>query len=231
MVLKYQNCSFEWWDMHKRFVRWSTFTLIFGGGIMFLSGRWADPWLWSYVALWSGLSGYALLSIDEDLARERFHPPSPGEDHLSLRAVRVAAVAHLVVGALDVGRWHLAPVGPSLRAVGLVLMLLSGLLVFRAMLTNRFFSAVVRIQVDRGHHVVDRGLYSVIRHPGYAGMIVVAPASALALGSWISVVMALVYSAFIVRRVLFEDAYLRANLEGYEAYTRRVPYRLIPRAF
>jgi protein-S-isoprenylcysteine O-methyltransferase Ste14 len=217
--------------MRRRFIRWSLFTLIFATGILALSGRWTDPWLWAYIASCSALTGYALFSIDEDLAKERFHPPSPGADRLPLRAVRLAAVAHLILGALDVGRWHLAPVGPSLRATGLVLMILSGGLVFRAMLTNRFFSAVVRIQADRGHHVVDRGPYSVIRHPGYAGMIVVAPASALALGSWLSVAMALVYSAFIVRRVLFEDAYLRANLDGYEAYTRRVPYRLIPRTF
>ena len=105
------------------------------------------------------------------------------------------------------------------------------MLIVRAMLANRFFSAVVRIQDDRGHHVVDRGPYSIVRHPGYAGMIVFAPLSGLALGSWLSVAVAFVYSALVARRVLFEDRFLRTNLDGYQAYTERVRYRLVPGLF
>jgi protein-S-isoprenylcysteine O-methyltransferase Ste14 len=110
-------------------------------------------------------------------------------------------------------------------------MAVAGFLVFHAMLSNRFFSAVVRIQRDRGHRVVDRGPYAHVRHPGYAGMMAVAPLSGLALGSWVSVGLALLYSALILRRVFFEDSFLRRNLEGYEAYTERVRYRLVPGIF
>ena len=35
-------------------------------------------------------------------------------------------------------------------------------------------------------------------------------------------------SAMILRRVMFEDAFLRKNLDGYVAYTHRVRHRLIP---
>jgi protein-S-isoprenylcysteine O-methyltransferase Ste14 len=38
----------------------------------------------------------------------------------------------------------------------------------------------------------------------------------------------LVMSALVVRRVLFEDSFLRKHLEGYTAYAQRVPHRLIP---
>jgi protein-S-isoprenylcysteine O-methyltransferase Ste14 len=110
-------------------------------------------------------------------------------------------------------------------------MALSCLLVFHAMLTNRFFSPVVRIQKERGHHLVDSGPYGIVRHPGYAGMILMAPFSGLALGSWVSVGFALVYSGLILRRVVFEDTFLRGNLEGYDAYASRVRYRLIPGVF
>jgi protein-S-isoprenylcysteine O-methyltransferase Ste14 len=217
--------------MIARIRRWLSFTLLYGGAILLLSGRPADPWLLAYVACWSALLLYPLLSIDDDLARERFSPPSPGADRLSLRVVRLIALAHIVIGALDVGRLHLAPVSPSLRVAGFVVMIPATLLVFRAMLTNRFFSAVVRIQHDRGHIVVDQGPYAIVRHPGYAGMAAMAPASGLALGSWLAVAIALLYSALILRRVLFEDAYLRAHLEGYEGYARRVPYRVVPGVF
>ncbi|HXG56734.1 MAG TPA: isoprenylcysteine carboxylmethyltransferase family protein, partial [Vicinamibacterales bacterium] len=90
------------------------------------------------------------------------------------------------------------------------------------------FSSVVRIQEDRGHRLVDTGPYALIRHPGYAGMIPSIPLGALALGSWLAFVVALAYSLLILRRVRFEDGFLQRNLAGYEAYTHRVRYRLVP---
>ena len=118
-----------------------------------------------------------------------------------------------------------------MRVAGLIGLVLSCLFIFRAMLANRFFSPVVRIQTERGHRVVMTGPYAVIRHPGYAGMILMAPFSGLALGSWLSVALALAYSLMVLRRVMFEDAFLRHNLDGYEAYARQVRYRLVPGVF
>jgi protein-S-isoprenylcysteine O-methyltransferase Ste14 len=171
------------------------------------------------------------MALDEDLARERFNPPETSADRVALRVIRIIAMAHLVAGALDTGRLHWTSVAPQLRLAGLVGMACAGFLVFHAMLSNRFFSAVVRIQRDRGHRVVDCGPYAHVRHPGYAGMMAVVPLSGLALGSWVSVGLALLYSALILRRVFFEDRFLRRNLEGYEAYTERVRYRLVPGIF
>jgi protein-S-isoprenylcysteine O-methyltransferase Ste14 len=217
--------------MARRFRRWGFGVTLVGGTVLAISGGWTDPWLWAYIATWAVLSLYALLSLDDDLAKERFTPPEPGADRLSLRTVRLIALAHLVVGALDTGRLHVTSVPNSARIVGFVGMAIACAIVFHAMLSNRYFSAVVRIQTDRGHRLVDGGPYRVVRHPGYAGMILMAPSSGLALGSWISVAIALIYSGLILRRVFFEDAFLRRNLEGYEAYTRRVPHRLVPRVF
>ncbi len=107
-------------------------------------------------------------------------------------------------------------------------MAISVVLVFRAMMTNRFFSAVIRIQKDRGHQVIDQGVYGVIRHPGYAGMIPSMTFSGLALGSWLGAALGFCYALMMIRRVLFEDAFLRAQLQGYQDYTARVRYRLIP---
>jgi hypothetical protein len=141
--------------MQKRLIRWFIAISLIGLSLLALSGRWTDPWLWAYIALWAALGGYAMHSMDDDLARERFNPPSPGADRLSLRAIRLIALAHLIVGALDLGRWHLAPVPTWLRVLALPAMAWSAWLVFRAMRVNRFFSAVVRVQTDRGHRVVD----------------------------------------------------------------------------
>ena len=190
-----------------------------------------DRWLALYLGAWSIFGLYAMVSIDDDLARERFRPPEPGADRLPLRAIRLLALAHVVIGTLDAGRWHLAPVPDTLRATALVVMVPAALFVVQAMRANRFFSPVVRVQKERGHRVIDGGPYGTIRHPGYLGMIVSVMASGLALGSWLGFAFAALYAALILRRVFFEDAFLQANLEGYADYARRVPYRLIPGAW
>lgn len=214
--------------MRKRLKRWFLAVALIGGGLLTLSGSPADGWLWSYIAVMAALGAYAMVRLDDDLARERFSPPSPGADKLSLRVIRIVALAHLIVGALDSGRWQLAPVPDAVRAIGLLGMAAAFMVMFRAMQANRFFSAVVRIQTDRGHHLVDTGPYARIRHPGYAGMIPSMPFSALALGSWAAFAISLIYVALILRRVRFEDAFLHANLEGYAEYAQRVRYRLLP---
>jgi protein-S-isoprenylcysteine O-methyltransferase Ste14 len=214
--------------MRKRLTRW-----VLGSGmvttvVFVTAGTWRDPWLWAYVGVWSAMTLIAMFSIDEDLARERFHPPNAGADGVALHFVRVVAIAHLVVGALDSGRWHWTSVAPGLRAFALVGMAVTFAMFFRAMRENRFFSSVVRVQSERGHRVIDSGPYSIVRHPGYAGLLLATPFSGLALGSWLAAAIGLVMSGLILRRVLFEDAFLTKNLEGYAAYTGRVRHRLIP---
>jgi protein-S-isoprenylcysteine O-methyltransferase Ste14 len=218
-------------SMRRRLLRLLAFVSVLTFLILALSGRWLDPWLWAYGVACAVFGLFGLSSINDDLARERFHPPNAGADWLALRAIRLIALAHVVVGALDSGRWHLAPVNDGLRIGGLAGMLVFLSLIVLAIRANRFFSPVVRIQDERGHHVIANGPYAIIRHPGYAGMILTLPCSGLALGSWLSVALALVYSALILRRVMFEDRFLRKNLEGYSQYAERVRYRLVPYAW
>jgi protein-S-isoprenylcysteine O-methyltransferase Ste14 len=213
--------------MAKPVKRFTVTLLCFGTILVLLEGQF-DIWLALYLGGWSIFAVYAFASIDDDLAKERFHPPEPGADRLPLRAIRVIAMIHIVIGALDAGRWHLAPVPDLVRAIALPIMVVSALLVVQAMRANRFFSPVVRVQTERGHRVIDRGPYGRIRHPGYLGMIVSVLCSGLVLGSWLGFAFAAAYAALILRRVFFEDAFLQVNLAGYADYARRVPYRLIP---
>jgi protein-S-isoprenylcysteine O-methyltransferase Ste14 len=215
--------------MVKRLKWWVLAVGTLGSLVFALAGTWRDPWLWSYVVVHAMAMAYAMFSIDEDLARERFRPPTSSADRVALGFVRAIALGHVVVGALDSGRWHFAAsVPPYLRLVGLAGVTVMFALFFTAMRQNRFFSAVIRIQNDRGHRVVDQGLYSVVRHPGYAGLLVGVPFSGLALGSWLAAAIGLVMSALILRRVRFEDAFLQQNLDGYSAYAARVRHRVIP---
>ena len=180
--------------MARRLGRWGIGVVLVGGIVLFTGNGWTDPWLWAYVLTLALVSLYALASIDDDLAKERFSPPEPSADR-SAASVRPPDCAR----SLDRRSARQRPASPddrtsALRVVGFIGMAASCFVVFHAMLSNRFFSAVVRIQRDRGHRVIDGGPYRVVRHPGYAGMILAAPFSGLALGSWISVALALIYS-------------------------------------
>lgn len=203
---------------------------LFGGGVMALAGQWSSPYLWAVAMGIAGLGCWVRLGIlNPELARERFHPPSRGADWIALRWIQLSALATIVLAPLDSGRLHWsAPMPPAARVLGLCGFLFGAWLTLRAMAANQFFSSVVRIQSDRGHHVIDHGPYAVIRHPGYLGMIVLCPMGTLALGSWWALVPACLYCALILRRVVFEDRFLQDNLRGYGDYAARVKFRVLP---
>lgn len=212
-----------------RLIRWLFATLLIGSLVFGVSGRWDLPRLWAYVGLVAILALVSIFTVDPDLGRERRRPGAGGVD----RKMRIWAAAltlgHLVLALLDVGRLHWSATVPApLRALGLVTFAGSSALLVWAVAVNRFFSPVVRVQAERGHHVITAGPYRYVRHPGYMAMIVWLPASGLAIGSWWSLAPALAYSLLVLRRVLIEDAYLQAHLERYAAYCQEVRYRLMP---
>ena len=209
--------------------RWATITVIFGGGMLALSGQWRSPLIWTFVAGVSALVLWALTTIDSDLASERFHPPTRGLDATALRWIRITALATVVVSPLDGGRFHWSPPIPDgVRLAALIGTLAAFQLCFRAMIVNRFFSSVIRIQDDRGHRVIDSGPYAVIRHPGYLGMIFGVLLMPVVLGSLWGLGFACAYALLILRRVAMEDRFLHNNLLGYGDYAARVPARLVP---
>jgi protein-S-isoprenylcysteine O-methyltransferase Ste14 len=93
---------------------------------------------------------------------------------------------------------------------------------------NRFFSAVVRIQTDRGHTVCSTGPYRLVRHPGYAGMIIGTLGLPLMLTSFWSGLPALLSAVLLVVRTRLEDATLQEELTGYREYQAATRFRLVP---
>jgi protein-S-isoprenylcysteine O-methyltransferase Ste14 len=103
-------------------------------------------------------------------------------------------------------------------------------IVISSMAVNPFFEKTVRIQKERSHVVVDKGPYTVVRHPGYVGFSLWVISTPLLLNSrsmrlWGCVLLLVVA---LVVRTYFEDQTLQKELKGYKAYTKRVKFRLIP---
>jgi protein-S-isoprenylcysteine O-methyltransferase Ste14 len=97
-----------------------------------------------------------------------------------------------------------------------------------SMVVNPFFEKTVRIQTDQGHHVIDKGPYAYVRHPGYTGLLGWIFSTPLLLASYWAFVPALFALATLVMRTALEDRTLQAELPGYSDYTTRVRFRLIP---
>jgi protein-S-isoprenylcysteine O-methyltransferase Ste14 len=134
----------------------------------------------------------------------------------------------LVVAGLD-RRWGWRPEVPWVWAlIGAALLVLASAFAAYAMLTNRFFSAVVRIQRERGHTVVTAGPYRWVRHPGYAGGVACHLAMPILLGSLWALIPGVLTAGLTVLRTALEDRTLRAELPGYSEYARRTRYRLLP---
>ena len=96
------------------------------------------------------------------------------------------------------------------------------------MLTNKFFTKYVHIQTAEGHYAVDRGPYSIIRHPGYSSAALAFTALPAALGSLWALVPALIGISLLLVRTYLEDETLKAELPGYRSYAGRIRWRMFP---
>ena len=91
---------------------------------------------------------------------------------------------------------------------------------------NTYLSRTIEVQENQ--KVIDTGLYGIVRHPMYMATIFLFLAMPLVLGSVISFVIMLGYIPIIVKRIRNEEQVLTKDLKGYEAYKKKVKYRLIP---
>ncbi|MEN8098474.1 MAG: isoprenylcysteine carboxylmethyltransferase family protein, partial [Chloroflexota bacterium] len=126
-------------------------------------------------------------------------------------------------------RWQWPPyLSNGLQVTGWIVVVFGLLLSTWAMLANKFFSAVVRVQLDRDHYVVDTGPYRIVRHPGYAGALLSSIALPLALDSIWAEIPTLIFVVVYVLRTYLEDKTLIDELDGYCEYSVVTRYRLFP---
>jgi protein-S-isoprenylcysteine O-methyltransferase Ste14 len=213
---------------HRAAIVQSLGFLLVSGAVLFGAAGRLDLWnFWAYLAIYAVVFAVSLATVDSELIRERMRPG--GRRPVRLYLVTILAFAHFAVAGLDRGRMHWSDaVPPSLVFAGLVLFVAANLAILWVIRFNRFFSSVARIQTDRGQTVVSSGPYAWVRHPAYAIGLVLLPASGLALGSWAATAVALLGLPLLLWRTIGEDRLLRAELDGYEAYARRVRWRLLP---
>jgi protein-S-isoprenylcysteine O-methyltransferase Ste14 len=208
---------------------------VFFAAVLFgAHGSLAWPMAWAFLAWFAlySLAGFALLPRSLIEERSRMHQDSERADlvRAGLAAFFLFPVTLAVCG-VD-ARFSSSPaLPPSLRAAACGVFVLGYSFGLWAAYVNPFFSKEVRIQRERGHHVVDRGPYAFVRHPGYAGPMLAHLALPLALGSLLGLLPALLGCGLLGLRAVYEERRLARELTGYAEYAARVRFRILPRVW
>ncbi|WP_411905586.1 methyltransferase family protein [Rhizobium mayense] len=159
-------------------------------------------------------------------ARSRFQAGTKRWDLILVSLICMGMIAEIPLGTLDSGRMNWSVMPTSVVILGYILLAVGIALGTWAQAVNRFFEPGVRLQRERGQHVISNGPYAYVRHPGYVSAILVF--AGLALGSWWALIPAAWASGVLILRTGWEDALLQAELEGYADYAGRVRFRLLP---
>jgi len=202
---------------------------------MIVSGQW-DWWqAWAY-ALSSALAFVVSRMLawrrHPDLLRERARFMDAEDtkpwDKVLAPLLGLGSILVLVVSGLD--RYYGGSVAFS---ISMSITALLGVVVGYgfsswALIENRFFSGTVRIQYERGHHVVSTGPYRIVRHPGYAGGLLGYLFIPILLDSLWAFIPTVLLGVVMIIRTGLEDKALQDELPGYKEFAQKTRYRLIP---
>jgi protein-S-isoprenylcysteine O-methyltransferase Ste14 len=200
-----------------------------------VSGDWGWPEAWVYALL--GTFGFIVSrvlavrrhpDILEERARSIEMEGTKAWDRILAPLMAFGSLAIIVIAGFDhrFGWTTLFPLVSKVIAIAVIL--LGYVLSSWALLENRFFSGVVRIQKDRGHQVVSTGPYGFVRHPGYAGALLAYLVTPVLLDSTWAFIPAVLMAGVVILRTALEDRTLQEELPGYKDYARKTRYRLLP---
>ncbi len=133
--------------------------------------------------------------------------------------------AVMILSAFD-HRFGWSPVPTAITVLGDVLVALGLGTTMLVVIQNSY--AAANITVEEGQKVISTGLYGLVRHPMYVGVLIMMVGIPLALGSWWGLIILIPGMIGLVFRILDEEKMLKQELAGYSEYTHKVRYRLIP---
>jgi protein-S-isoprenylcysteine O-methyltransferase Ste14 len=209
--------------------------LIIGLAILFISAGtidWTNAWV--YVGLVSSywvISTVVLAKVNPGMLNERgsfIKKDTKSFERVLVAVYPLLTFGNLVVMGLDAVRFQWSFMPFWLTFLGVLMFVSVTPLALWAMAVNKFFEWTARIQDEKHQYVCKSGPYSIVRHPGYTGLIVSTLAYPLILGSWWGFVLSGILTMMIVIRTGLEDRMLQKELPGYAEYAKQVKYRLIP---
>ncbi len=214
---------------------WVAVSVLLMAAALFLpAGTIAWPAGWIFLILihgWLLVGIWLLLKYNPGLLQERLNFSRTNQkawDKVFLLLYELFLFAWLVLMPLDAVRFHWSQMPLLLQVVGAVALVGSFILISLTFRVNAFLSRTVRIQEERGQTVISTGLYHYVRHPMYAGGLLLFLGTSLLLGYWYGLLLVLLFLPGGMVRAVMEERVLREELPGYAAYMAQVKYRFIP---
>jgi len=206
-------------------------TLFLQGAILFVTA-WSFKWSWAWIFISTGV--IILIINAMVLPKEVIEERGKKKENVKkwdkiLTTINIFPLLGIyVLSGLDY-RFHWTnSLSSGIHIIGLALVFLGSMIFTWSMVSNKFFSTMVRIQDDRDHKVATKGPYKYVRHPGYVGFIIMCIATPVSLGSLYALTMAILVCIIFIIRTKLEDKTLAAELSGYKEYSKQVKYKLIP---
>jgi protein-S-isoprenylcysteine O-methyltransferase Ste14 len=208
--------------------------LVVALGITLFVPAWTFDYWQAWVCICVFVAPSALITAylwknDQTLLASRVKAGSQAESEpLQKRIQFFAALAFIgifVLSSLD-HRFSWSRVPLPFVVAGDALILLGFFIVFRVFVENTFTAAT--IQVVAGQRVVSTGPYAFVRHPMYAGALVMLFGIPFALGSAWGLLMLVPMIIILVQRLLDEEKFLSQSLPGYKEYCHKIHYHLVP---
>jgi protein-S-isoprenylcysteine O-methyltransferase Ste14 len=218
-------------SIFKGLLKIGIFLAVSAALFFFCAGRWNLVTAWIYFGMLLINTAVIALIMDPDLIAERSEIEKDAKRWDILPALligRVGPLGLLAAAGLDLRFGGSPQISVSLQILAWGLAIVGILITDWAVVSNKFFSGVVRIQKDRSHSVVTTGPYRLVRHPGYTGAILHTMATPLILTSLWAFIPAGIIIIVTILRTELEDRTLQEELEGYQDYAGRVRYRLLP---
>jgi protein-S-isoprenylcysteine O-methyltransferase Ste14 len=210
-------------------------TLVLAGLLFGSAGTLGWPSGWVYLGVFTALGlgvSLWLAKADPGLLEERLKPTFQADqkawDKVFMSGVIIVYVAWTVLMGLDARRFSWSHTPLWAQPIGAVLLVVSFLGVGWVFAANSFAAPVIKLQADRGQTVISTGPYAIVRHPMYAFGLLQFVGAPLMLGSWWGLAIVPPAIAALAWRTLGEEKMLRTELDGYEAYARKVRWRYLP---
>jgi protein-S-isoprenylcysteine O-methyltransferase Ste14 len=206
-------------------------TLLLQGFILFITA-WSLKWIWA----WIFISIEVILLIINAIVLPREVIEERGRkkenvkkwDKILTTISLFPSLGVYILSGLDYRFHWTIDLNIGINIMGIAFLFLGSMLFTCSMVSNKFFSTMVRIQNERDHKVATEGPYKYVRHPGYVGYILMTLATPISLGSLYALSMAFIVSLIIVIRTDLEDKTLNTELIGYKEYSKTVKDKLIP---
>ena len=222
--------------MTRRILVQNTLWLAAMAAILFASAgdwRWAQGWVFlAENAVGAFAVSFWLARHDPALLEQRMSSPlrrdQRAHDRLLIALIGAGYISWMVLMALDARRFAWSSTPGWAQVLGGAAVAMCFVLVWRTFLYNSFAVPQVRVQTERAQTVISDGPYRYVRHPMYAGALLLFWGTPLLLGSLWGLLGALILTFALALRAVREEGVLRRDLAGYDDYARRVRFRLIP---